>query len=113
MRTGSSSDGVLRAMSAHSELSIPHAGIGSPRSRASAISETVSAPPAESPATAIRAGSNAAGTDQVAVHGEDVLVGGREREPWRQAVVGATTRAPVPSARRAVPRRAHLASPLE
>ncbi len=54
LRTGSSSDGVLRAMSAQSELSIPHAGSGSPRSRASAISETVSAPPAESPATATR-----------------------------------------------------------
>ena len=30
LRTGSSSDGVLSAMSAHSELSIPHAGIGMP-----------------------------------------------------------------------------------
>ena len=52
--------------------------------------------------------------DQVAVHGEDVLVGGRERIARRQAVVGRHDHAaPSAVARRAVPRRAHLASPLE
>ena len=66
-------DSPVQARSVHGEMQTPAAGSGSPASRSATRSDTVSPPPAESPATTIVAGS--------APLAHQPAVGGRPHRP--------------------------------